>query len=131
MTNEIALSARTLYDRPGGEPALRKAVELFSGRVLADPQLSHFFTGIPISRLQSHQYAFLSQACGGPRQYQGESMAQAHAHLSIEQEHFDAVAGHLIETLRSLGVNEEMIAEVVGTLAPLASQIVTSSTADA
>jgi len=131
MTNEIALSAPTLYDRLGGEPALRKAVELFYERVLADPQLSPFFTDIAMNRLQSHQYAFLSQACGGPRQYQGESMAKAHAHLSIEQKHFDAVAGHLVETLRSLGVSEEMIEEVVGKVAPLAPQIVTSSSADA
>jgi hemoglobin len=84
-----------------------------------------------MDRLRAHQFAFLSQACDGPRQYQGKSMAKAHAHLAIEQKHFDAVAGHLIETLRSLEIGEELIGEVVGKVAPLASQIVNSPAVNA
>jgi hemoglobin len=58
-------------------------------------------------------------------------MAKAHAHLAIEQKHFDAVAGHLVETPRSLEIGEELIREMVGKVAPLASQIVNSAAARA
>ena len=114
----------TIYDRIGGEPAVNAAVERFYVRVLADPMLAPFFTDVNIERLKGHQFAFLSQALGGPQQYSGATMSRAHARLSIEQRHFDSVAGHLVETLRELGVREDIVAEVVAILTPLAKQIV-------
>lgn len=39
-------------------------------------------------------------------------MSEAHAHLAIEQSHFDSVAMHLVETLRELHVPEEIIKEI-------------------
>jgi hemoglobin len=114
----------SLYERIGGAPAVTAAVERFYVRVLADPMLAPFFENINIARLKRHQLAFLSQALGGPQEYSGASMSRAHARLSIEQRHFDAVAGHLVETLRELGVGEEIVGEVVAAVTPLASQIV-------
>ena len=124
----------TLYDRIGGEPAVNAAVELFYSRVLADPILESFFkdadmAGLDMARLKAHQFAFLSQALGGPRQYSGASMSRAHARLSIEKRHFDAVATHLVETLRDLGVTEDIIGEVAAAVTPLASQIVNTGSA--
>lgn len=114
----------TLYERIGGEPAVRAAVERFYERVLADPLLQSFFSGTSITRLKAHQFAFLSQALGGPRQYSGATMQEAHSRLSIEQKHFDAVAVHLVETLRELGVSQELIGSVTDAVTPLAGQIV-------
>ncbi len=113
-----------LFDELGGEAAVTAAVERFYPRVLADPMLASFFTGVNLPRLKAHQFAFLSQALGGPRQYTGASMAQAHARLRIEQHHFDRVATHLLETLRELGVKEDLIAQVAAAVTPLASEIV-------
>ncbi len=114
----------TLYERIGGNAAVSAAVEKFYVRVLSDEMLAPFFDGVNIKRLQAHQLAFLSQALGGPKQYSGAAMSQAHARLSIEQRHFDAVASHLVETLREMGVDEGAVAEVVDAVAPLSKQIV-------
>ncbi len=73
----------TLFDQIGGEGAVNAAVDLFYDRVLADPMLAPFFRDIDMSRLKAHQFAFLSQALGGPRQYSGTVMSQAHARLQI------------------------------------------------
>jgi hemoglobin len=121
----------TLYERIGGAPAVTAAVERFYVRVLADPMLEPFFENVDLARLKRHQLAFLSQALGGPQEYSGATMSRAHARLRIEQRHFDAVAGHLVETLRELGVGEEIIGEVVDAVAPLASQIVNTGAASA
>jgi len=118
------ITETTHYDRIGGEGAVRAAVDRFYERVLADPELNGFFKGVSMSRLKSHQFAFLSQALGGPKQYSGASMRDAHQRLAIEQQHFDGVAVHLVETLRELGVSEEIIATVGGALTPLSDQIV-------
>jgi len=121
----------TLFERIGGEPAVAAAVERFYVRVLSDQLLAPFFNNVDIQRLKSHQFAFMSQLMGGPKRYSGAAMAQAHARLSIEPQHFNAVAGHLIETLRELGVSEEIIGEVAAAVTPLSGQIVNtvSSTA--
>jgi hemoglobin len=117
----------TLYERIGGKPAVNAAVEQFYVRVVADPMLQPFFGNADMARLKAHQLAFLSQALGGPQEYSGATMARAHARLSIEQKHFDAVAVHLVETLRELGVPESIVSEVAAAVTPLASQIVNSN----
>jgi hemoglobin len=118
----------SLYERIGGTPAVSAAVDLFYERVLADPELKQFFSGINIAKLKAHQFAFLSQALDGPRQYNGSSMHDAHSHLVIEQRHFDGVAVHLVETLRELGVSEDITAAVASALPPLSAQIVNAPT---
>jgi hemoglobin len=118
------MSEASLYQRIGGEAAVNTAVDHFYQRVFADASLSPFFRGVNVGRLKAHQFAFLSQALGGPKQYSGVSMQEAHARLAIEQRHFDSVATHLVETLRELHVPEDIIAEIAQALIPLASQIV-------
>lgn len=120
-------SETTLYDRIGGEPAVRAAVDRFYERVLSDPELKGFFTSVSMPRLKAHQFAFLSQVLGGPRQYSGASMRDAHSRLAIEQRHFDGVAVHLVETLRELGVSEEIIASIAAALTPLSAEIVNTA----
>jgi hemoglobin len=117
-------SETTLYKRIGGEAAIRAAVNRFYERVLADPSLRLFFNGVGMPRLKGHQFAFLSQSLGGPKQYSGSSMNEAHARLAIEQYHFDSVAVHLVETLRELGVPEDIVGEVATAITPLSSQVV-------
>jgi len=114
----------SLYERVGGEPAVSAAVDRFYDRVLADPELRDFFNGVSLSRLKAHQFAFLSQVLGGPKQYSGASMRNAHSRLAIEQRHFDGVAFHLVETLRELGITEEIIAAIAAAVTPLSQQIV-------
>jgi hemoglobin len=122
------MSESTLYQRIGGEIAVHAAVDRFYERVLADPSLNHFFINVNMARLKGHQFAFLSQALGGPKQYSGASMEVAHAKLAIEQHHFDLVATHLVQTLQDLGVSEEVIGEVAAAVTPLGSQIVNTPT---
>jgi hemoglobin len=118
-----------LYDGLGGEAAIVAVVEKFYARVLADPMLAPFFANVEMSRLKRHQFAFLSQALGGPRRYSGVTMSKAHAHLRIEPRHFSAVAGHLVETLRELGVSEDLISEVGAAVTPLSREIVNTGAA--
>lgn len=118
------VSEISLYERIGGEPAINAAVERFYERVLADPELKGFFNGVSMSRLKAHQFAFLSQVLGGPKQYSGASMRDAHFKLSIEHRHFDSVTVHLVETLRELGVSEDIIGTIGVALTPLSEQIV-------
>jgi hemoglobin len=97
------MSESTLYQRIGGEIAIHAAVDRFYERVLADPSLNHFFINVNMARLKGHQFAFLSQALGGPKQYSRTYMEVAHAKLAVERYHFDLVATHLVPNTTGVG----------------------------
>jgi hemoglobin len=96
----------SIYDLLGREQGIRGAVDAFYERVLADPQVAHYFTGVDMPRLRRHQVQLLSAVTGGPEQYQGTDLGEAHRDLAISYADFDRVIGHLGATLADLGVDE-------------------------
>lgn len=107
----------TLFERLGGKPAVEAAVDLFYQKVLADPRIKHFFEGVDMTRLRNHQKTFLTFAFGGLPSYPGQSMRAAHKKLveekGLNDSHFTAVAENLQATLEELGLDEDMVAEVM------------------
>jgi hemoglobin len=113
----------SIYDRIGGHEALEVVVEDFYCRVLDDDQLSGFFAGSNMKRLKGKQVEFLAAALGGPEPYAGPSMKQAHQGRGITMHHFNLVAGHLKDSLCAAGVPPATVAEILGVVAPLATDI--------
>ena len=106
----------SLYERLGGEAAVNAAVDIFYRKVLADSSISDFFDTTDMDEQRNKQKAFLSMAFGGPKEYSGKDMREAHAPLvekGLNDSHFDAVAGHLDATLRELGVADDLIGEAM------------------
>ncbi len=105
----------TLYERLGGSDAIDASVDIFYEKVLADPLLIPFFAHTDMVKQKRMQRAFLTMAFGGPGNYNGRNMREAHT-KSVEQgmgdEHFDAVVGHLAATLKQLGVGDDDINDV-------------------
>lgn len=102
----------SVYDRIGGEPAVNAAVDIFYRKVLTDDRISHFFDTIDMDKQAAKQKAFLTMAFGGPNNYTGKDMRQAHKHMNLNETHFDAVVEHLAATLTELGVSQADIGEV-------------------
>jgi hemoglobin len=117
----------SIYAKIGGASSVSLAVEGFYERVTGDPSLARYFEGVDMARLKNHQRAFLGAALGGPETYSGPEMAAAHAGLDITDDDFDRVVQHLVDTLTSLGVDEDTIAAVGAALAPLQDEIVTTT----
>jgi hemoglobin len=117
----------SLYERLGQEVGIRTAVDDFYARLVADPQVAHFFEGIDLPRLRRHQTALLSQVTGGPVEYTGRDLAAGHAGLGITPEDFDRVVGHLVATLTALGVSAEDIGAVGEALTAHRDDIVTAT----
>ena len=114
----------TLYQKFGGEGTIKAVVEDFYKRVLANPALRSYFARADMARLKRHQALFISQALGGPKQYDGRDMKSAHRGMNITADHFDQVVGHLVDSLRSFGVDWPSVDQVIKTVAPLKSSIV-------
>jgi hemoglobin len=111
----------TLFEKLGGADAVDLAVDKFYERVLQDDLLKHFFANVDMVKQKAHQKAFLTYAFGGTDKYDGRYMREAHKELvekqGLNQEHFDAVAEDLLETLQEMGVSEDLRAEVAAVAA--------------
>lgn len=117
----------SIYDQIGGAEALEGVVDDFYGRVLADPELSGFFTGTRIERLKGRQVEFFAAALGGPEPYIGPSMRQVHQGRGITMYHFDLVGAHLRKSLAAAEVPEDIADQIMAAVASLADDVVSTS----
>ncbi|MBX9983435.1 MAG: group 1 truncated hemoglobin [Mycobacterium sp.] len=113
----------SIYQQIGGGEALEAVVEDFYARVLADEELAGFFSGTNMARLKGKQVEFFAAALGGPEPYTGASMSQVHRGRGITMHHFNLVAGHLSDSLDAAGVPGDIVEQIIGAIAPLASDI--------
>ena len=84
--------------------------------MLALHTIIQFFASLDMDKQVSKQVAFLSWAFGGPERYAFRPLGEAHARLralGLTDLHFDRVAAHLADTLRGLGIQEELIEEAL------------------
>lgn len=108
--------SQSLFERIGGEAAVDAAVDMFYRKVLSDASISGYFDDTDMDEQRSKQKAFLTMAFGGPNGYSGRDLRTAHKSLvddGLGDEHFDAVAGHLADTLAELGVPDDLASEVM------------------
>jgi methyl-accepting chemotaxis protein len=119
-------SGESLFDRIGGSDAVEAAVDIFYGKVLADERINPFFETTDMDAQRAKMKAFLSFAFGGPHKYRGKNLRKAHAPLvaaGLNDSHFDAVAGHLQNTLAELKLSDDLIGEVMNIAASTRSDV--------
>ena len=107
--------SETLFEELGGEAAVDAAVDIFYTKVLADDRINSYFEGVDMDQQASKQKAFLTVAFGGPNNYSGRGMRNAHAKFvkqGLNDSHFDAVVENLGLTLKEMGVADDLIAQV-------------------
>jgi hemoglobin len=121
-------AAESHYQRIGGAPSIKAAVRLFYDRVLADPDLVGYFEKVEMEEQRRHMVLMLTAVLGGPNNYTGRDLAEAHQPLLIPAEHYAKVGVHLIATLTELGVPEDIRADVRTVLAQVQDQVVAAGT---
>ncbi len=114
----------TLYRQIGGREAIEHVVDDFYDRVLADDDLVEYFEGMDMAELRAHQVQFVSAVAGGPVDYSGANMREAHSHLDISEADFDAVGRYLEAALVDAGVNEENVEAIMSEVVALKEPIV-------
>lgn len=106
-------SGATLFDRVGGEAAVRSLVDAFYTRVLDDPFLSPFFASTSMERLRAMQLEFFSAALGGPVQYSGKPIAYVHHGRGIAPTHLSRFLDHLLATLKDQNLDEKDVYDII------------------
>ncbi|MEU8220863.1 group 1 truncated hemoglobin [Micromonospora taraxaci] len=122
VTEETAPASH--YDRIGGASSVKAAVELFYDKVLVDPELAGYFSDVDMVGQRRHLTLMLTTVLGGPNEYTGRGLAEAHQPLNIPVEHYAKVGEHLTVTLTELGVPADILADVQTVLGQVQDQVV-------
>ena len=120
---------KTLYERLGGQPAIRAVASELVDSILADSRVNKWFAHAAASPANTAAYKamlgdFLCQSTQGPCKYTGLDMTAAHKDRRVTGEAFDAVVQDLIAVLDKLKVPAKEKGEVLALLGPLKTVIV-------
>lgn len=125
-----AAAKKPLWDRLGGEAAVKLVVHDFVVAAAPDPKVNFFRDGKfkldakGVERLEQLLVELVSAVAGGPLKYTGRDMKSSHAGMKITEDEFNALAGHLVATLKKYKVPQAEIDELVGIVAGTAKDIV-------
>lgn len=107
---------KSLFDRIGGEGAVKATVIKMYDKILDDAELAPFFEDIDVEKLRLSQSAFVTYAFGGPNNYTGKSLRAAHKNAvshGLSDRHFNLVAEHLKSAMQELKVPSDLIDEAI------------------
>jgi hemoglobin len=127
MANDTTPS---LYERLGGVYSIATVVDDFIDRIMVDSRLN---ANPLVDRAHHHvppagfKYLVTEMVCwatGGPQQYTGRSMPEAHQHLKITATEWEAFLDDLQHTLDKFGVPETEQGELKAIVASTRGDIV-------
>jgi hemoglobin len=108
------MTADSLYDRLGGRDGIRAVVDEFYDRLLADEEIGAFFEDTDMESLKRHQTDHLVEAAGGPAEYTGPPIRDAHLHVPFTEAHIERAVEHLEASLDAFDVPADDAAAVIG-----------------
>jgi len=115
-------STASLYERLGGEPAIKAVVDDFVTRAANDPRVNFFRKGqarewkpsdADVATFKTRLVQFIGMATGGPQKYEGTDMKTAHAGMKVTNNEFNALAADLSASLNKLNVPAKEQAELL------------------
>lgn len=119
---------KSLYERLGGEAAVKAVVNDFVDRAAANPKVNFTRKGTNrewqptpdnVAHVKMMLVSQIGQASGGPQKYTGRDMKSTHRGMGISGAEFDALAGDLSATLDKYKVapaEKNELLSIVGSL---------------
>lgn len=111
---------KSLYERLGGIYPIATVVDSFIDILLvndvlnANPAIDAARKRVPTPGLKFRVTALVCQATGGPCNYSGRSMKDAHAHLNITEQEWQAMLSDFRRVLNNYRVPAKEQAELIG-----------------
>lgn len=112
-----------LWDRLGGEDAVKAVVHEFVVKAAADPKVDFLRGGkyklddAGVADLETKIVQLISATTGGPLKYEGRDMKEVHKGMGITEAQFNAAAADLVEVLKGFKVPQAEIDELIGIVA--------------
>jgi hemoglobin len=113
-----------VYQGLGGRPGIQKIVDTFLPIVLADERIKGSFKDADVERLAALLTDQFCAVGGGPCQYSGKSMEEAHEGMKITYAQFNALAEDLQLAMEQHRIPARVQNQLIARLAPMQRQMV-------
>jgi hemoglobin len=113
-----------LYRALGGTDGITKVVDAALAEIHGDLRINIFFEKTDMADLRRLLIEQICAATGGPCEYTGRSMEEAHSGLNISDADFDAFVEDLVRAMDSQKVPKDLQKQLLGLLGPMRPQVV-------
>jgi hemoglobin len=129
----------SLYDRLGGYFAIAAVVDRFSDAIIANPKLNEnpalrawneTQAEARLPGLKFGRTLWIAAAAGGPFEYTGLPLEEAHAELNLTADEFAEVGAEIVRALDFYGVPEREQQELVAAYQASMTDVVTAEAAE-
>jgi Truncated hemoglobins len=127
LTASLAKAEQTLYEKLGGKQAIDAVVEDLTNRMMKDRRLKRFCSNMSEDQLKTRRAlvaAFICKATGGPCEYKGRDMKEAHQNLGITEKDWNRFVELTKQSLNKFNVPADVQKEFLNAVAGLKDQIV-------
>jgi hemoglobin len=127
------MAEQSLYERIGGVNAIAMVVDRFSDQIVENPKLNvnpalkEWNRTGQLPGLKFMRTLWLCQTAGGPFQYTGKDMGEAHEDLHITSEEFDEVGAEIAAALDHFKVPEREKQEVLAAIVARKEEVINPS----
>ena len=127
------MAEQSLYERIGGVNAIAMVVDRFSDEIVKNPKLNvnpalrEWNESGQLPGLKFMRTLWLCHEAGGPFQYTGKELGEAHKQLHITSEEFDEVGAEIARALDHFNVPEREKQEVLAAIVARKDEVVNPS----
>lgn len=123
------MESLSLFQRLGGSSGISALVDDIVAEHMDNPVVRARFqpyldTPDKLSAIKRHTCAFLEAGSGGPQQYSGRTMRDAHRGMNINATEYVAVLDDILTALRKHGIDEQTQRDVLAIAYSLKGDIV-------
>jgi len=119
-----AAKSDALYRALGGQPGITKVVDAALAEIHGDLRINLFFEKTDMADLRRLLIEQICNATGGPCEYTGRSMEEAHSGLNLTDSDFDAFVEDLVRAMDSQKVPKDLQKQLLDLLGPMRPQVV-------
>jgi len=120
----VAAKSDALYRALGGQPGITKVVDAALAEIHGDLRINLFFEKTDMADLRRLLIEQICAATGGPCEYTGRSMEEAHSGLNLTDADFDAFVQDLVRAMDSQKVPKDLQKQLLDLLGPMRPQVV-------
>jgi len=125
MKKDAPAADKSLYDRLGGQKAIKAVVHEFVGNVVKDDRIKKFFAKTNGPKLEGLLVDQVSEATGCKTcKYKGKDMKTAHKGMKITDADFNALVEDLTKALDKFKVGDKEKTELLTALGGMKGDIV-------
>lgn len=127
-TTAAAGQPRSLFERLGGTRGIEALVDDIVDAHMRNPVIKARFLPYAedpekLNVTKAHLCAFLEAGCGGPAEYQGRTMPEAHRGMNISEAEYMAAVDDILGVMAEHGIDEETRKDILAIAYSLKGEI--------